>query len=125
MKLTMENPAGTNLVRSYGEGEIRVGEQRIDAPCLVAPHRLVTSLRPRTPFDLRLEDLDAVFELAPEMVIVGWAAGQAFLPARQRAWFLERRIAIEVMELGAACRTYNVLAQDGREVVALLFPSRD
>ena len=94
---------------------------RVSAPRFVLhDHR-----RPSPHFDLRLEDLDVVFELAPEMVIVGWAGGQAFLPARQRAWFLERRIAIEVMELGAACRTYDVLVQDGREVVALLFPSRD
>ncbi|MCP5328793.1 MAG: MTH938/NDUFAF3 family protein [Steroidobacteraceae bacterium] len=125
MKLTMENPGATHLVRSYDDGEIRVGEQRIDTPCLIAPRRLLTGLRPRVPADLQLEDLGPVFELVPEMVIVGWGGGQTFLPLRQRAWFLERRIAIEVMELGAACRTYNVLAQDGREIVALLFPSRD
>jgi uncharacterized protein len=124
MKLTMENPAGTHLVRRYGDGEVVVGEQRLDASCIVAPRLLVTTFRPLSPADLRLEDLGPVFELAPEMVIVGWGGGQPFLPARQRAWFLERRIAIEAMELGAACRTYNVLVQDGRSAVALLFPAR-
>jgi len=56
------------------------------------------------------------------VVVIGWAGGQTFLPAAQRRWFLERGIGIEVMELGAACRTYNVLVGDGRRVVAILFP---
>lgn len=125
MKLTMENPAGNHLVRGYGDGGVVVGDQRLEASCIVAPRRLVTAFRPRSPAELQLEDLAPVFELAPEMVIVGWGGGQPFLPARHRAWFLERRIAIEAMELGAACRTYNVLVQDGRDAVALLFPARE
>jgi uncharacterized protein len=56
--------------------------------------------------------------------LIGWAGGQLFLPAQQRSCFLERRIGLEVMELGAACRTYNVLVQDERRVIALLFPYR-
>jgi uncharacterized protein len=66
-----------------------------------------------------------VFAAQPELVIVGWGGGQTFLPAAQRQWFLTRRIGLEVMALGPACRTFNLLAQDGRRVVALLFPSQD
>jgi uncharacterized protein len=125
MKLTMENPQAARLVRAYGEGEIRIGERRVTASCLVAANVLQEDLRPRTPADLELADLEPVFALAPEVVLVGWAGGQFLMPPRQRRWFLERRIGIEVMELGAACRTYNLLVQDGRPVVALLFPRRD
>jgi uncharacterized protein len=119
----MENPSTTNLVRGYGEGEVRVGEMRFTRACIVAPQRIFSEFRPRLPADLQFEDLGPVFELSPEIVILGWAGGQPFLPARQRAWFLERRIAIEPMELGAACRTYNVLVQDGRDAIAMLFPT--
>ncbi len=125
MKLTLENPSPTNLVRGYGPGEIRIGETLVTSSCLLAAQALIADLRPRTPAELELGDLEPLFALAPEVAIVGWAGGQFLMPPRQRRWFLERRIGIEVMELGAACRTYNVLVQDGRPVVALLFPRRD
>ena len=122
MKLTMENPPATNVVRGYRVGEILIGERRLTRTCLVAAQTLLDDLRPQVPADLELADLDPLFTLRPEVAIVGWAGGQFLMPPRQRHWFLERRIGIEVMELGAACRTYNVLVQDARPVVALLFP---
>jgi len=125
MKLTMENPPAIHVVRGYREGEIRIGETLVTRTCLVAAQTLLADLRPRSPAELELPDLDPVFALRPEVAIIGWAGGQFLMPPRQRRWFLERRIGIEVMELGAACRTYNVLVQDGRPVVALLFPRRD
>ncbi len=124
MKLTLENPSPTNVVRGYGDGEIRIGETRVTSSCLVAARTLIADLRPRNPAGLELDDLETLFALQPEVAIVGWAGGQFLMPPRQRRWFLERGIGIEVMELGAACRTYNVLVQDGRPVVALLFPFR-
>jgi len=123
MKLTMENPPATHVVRTYSAGEIRIGESVLTGACIVSARTLLTDLRPRTPAALELADLDAVYALSPELVVVGWAGGQYLMPPRQRSWFLSRRIGIEVMELGAACRTYNVLVQDDRQVVALLFPA--
>lgn len=122
MKLTLENPPAIHIVRGYRDGEIRIGERVLTGSCIVAARTLHADFRPRSPPDLTLEDLEPVYALKPAVAIVGWAGGQYLMPARQRRWFLERRIGIEVMELGAACRTYNVLVQDGREAVALLFP---
>ena len=124
MKLTMENLPAMQVIRGYREGEIRIGETLVTSTCLVAAATLQVDLRPRTPAELELVDLEPLFALAPEVAIIGWAGGQFLMPPRQRRWFLERRIGIEVMELGAACRTYNVLVQDGRPVAGLLFPRR-
>lgn len=123
MKLTQDNALAPQLVRGYRDGEILIGEVRVTTACLLAARALRTDLRPQSPAELELEDLEAVFALEPEIAIVGWAGGQFLMPPRQRRWFLERRIGVEVMQLGAACRTYNLLAQDGRPVVALLFPA--
>jgi uncharacterized protein len=124
MKLTMENPPATQLVRGYRDGEVRIGARSVTSTCLLAAQTLLVDLRPQTPADLELADLESLFALQPEVAIVGWAGGQFLMPPRQRRWFLERKIGVEVMALGAACRTYNVLVQDGRPVVALLFPRR-
>ena len=56
----------------------------------------------------------------PQFLLFGTGAKQIFPEARLRAAFLERRIGFEVMDTGAACRTYNVLLAEGRPVAAAL-----
>jgi uncharacterized protein len=74
------------------------------------------------PDDLTLESLAAVWPLEPRVVLLG--IGHRDHPAVKslKGWLAARQIALEAMDLGAACRTYNVLAQEDRPVVALLFP---
>ena len=122
MRLTVTPTGAQLLVRSYAAGRLRIGERELLEPVIVSAETLHTDLRPRHPEEIELGDLEPVFALRPEVVIVGWAGRQLFMPASQRRWFLERGIGVEVMELGAACRTYNVLLGDGRAVVAILFP---
>jgi len=124
MRLTVTQSAA-NVVRSYRDGVLTIGEQRHDRALIVTAEYLDTTLAAQHPFQLQESDLAVVFARSPEVVIIGWAGGQLFMPAAQRRWFLERSIGLEVMELGAACRTYNVLVQDERKVAALLFPLRD
>jgi len=63
---------------------------------------------------------EQALELAPELVIFGSGARLQFVsPALQRC-LIERRIGIETMDTAAACRTYNVLASEGRKVLAAL-----
>lgn len=122
MRLTVTPGGPTLLIRSYAEGVIRIGDSQWSEPVLLGSSGLRAALRPQIPTEIEERDLTVVFDENPEVVVIGWAAGQAFLPASQRRWFLERQIGLEVMELGAACRTYNVLIGDGRRVVAMLFP---
>ena len=74
--------------------------------------------------DWLYEHLGALFELAPEVVVLSTGAKQMFPRAALRAEFATRRIGLEVMEIGAACRTYNVLVGEERKVLgAILLPS--
>ncbi len=70
---------------------------------------------------LRPEHLEAIFDLEPEVVLLGTGERQRFPPADIRAAFAARRVGLEVMDLGAACRTYNILVQEERRAVAALF----
>ncbi|MBM4199020.1 MAG: hypothetical protein FJ198_04925 [Gammaproteobacteria bacterium] len=122
MRLTV-TPSDTRLlIRGYAAGKLRIGDREITSSVVLSATQLHTDLVPQQPAELAEADLAPVFADQPEVVVIGWAGGQTFLPAAQRRWFLERGIGIEVMELGAACRTYNVLVGDGRRVVAILFP---
>jgi uncharacterized protein len=123
MKLTQQTPAGAHLIRRYGADFVLVGEAEVRRSCLVTATALVRDWPPRSVEELAVEHLAPIFELAPEVVVLSTGARQQFPRAALRAEFATRRIGLEIMEVGAACRTYNVLVGEERKVVgAILLP---
>ena len=123
MKFTQQRREGANLIRRYGADYIVVGEREIRESCIVSATTL-TPWAPRSVQELGVEHLTALFELAPEVVVLATGATQKFPRAALRAEFATRKIGLEVMEIGAACRTYNVLVGEERKVLgAILLPS--
>jgi uncharacterized protein len=121
MRLTDDRTAGAFVVRSYAPGEVRVGDAVLHRSCLISAERLVDDWRPQTLDELGEADLAAVFALQPEIVVLGSGARQRFPEQRLLAAILARGIGCEVMDTGAACRTYNVLVSESRRAVAALF----
>lgn len=122
MKLNEDANGGINLIRSYSADAVTVGAQRISGPCLVAARALITDWTPGGLESLDLASLELIWPLAPQVVLLGTGERQRFPSAAIRQAFARRQVALEPMDLGAACRTYNVLAQEDRAVVAALFP---
>ncbi len=121
MKFTLEGNSNVNLIRSYSAEEIRVGEHSIRSSCIVTADALIANWPPATLDDLQLHHLEVIFELRPELVVLGTGARQRFAPAPVRSAFAARGIGIEAMDLGAACRTFNILVQEERRAAAVLF----
>jgi uncharacterized protein len=119
MKITQQLPSGINLIRRYGPDFVVIGEQEVRASCIVTANSLA-SWAPRSVEDLDVDQLAPVFALAPEVVVLATGARQTFPRAALRAEFATRRIGLEVMEIGAACRTYNVLVGEERKVLAAI-----
>jgi uncharacterized protein len=120
MKLTDEKIGGINLIRSYAPGEVRIGETVIRSSCLVKADQIVSDWRPRSVAELSVADLDAVVAMKPEVIVIGSGPRQEFPAPEVIGAVLSRGIGCEVMDTGAACRTYNILASEGRTVVAAL-----
>lgn len=121
MKFTLESSSRVNLVRAYSRTELRIGEEQVHTSCIVAADRLISDWPPARLDALLPEHLQAIFELQPEVVLLGTGERQRFPPAEIRAAFAARRVGLEAMDLGAACRTYNILVQEERRAVAALF----
>ena len=121
VKFTLEPPTRANLVRSYSDTELRIGEQRVQHSCLLTADTLITAWPPATFDELKASHLEAIFALGPELVLLGTGPTQRFATTEVRAEFARRGIGLEVMQLGAACRTFNVLVQEERRVLAALF----
>lgn len=108
-------------ITGYGPGWVGVNGERVTGSVIIA------SSGERLPWPVqRFEDLgpDAFHTLAGlDIEVALFGSGQRIRFPRP-AWLaplLERRIGLETMDSAAACRTYNILAQEGRRVaVALL-----
>jgi len=118
MKFTRELPANINLVRSYHDHSVRIGEQVLSGSCLFNADELIADWAPRRLEELTAAHFAAAFAWQPEIILLGTGTRQQF-PAREiHAAILARGIGFEVMDTGAACRTYNVLVGENRRVAA-------
>ncbi len=109
-------------IETFGGGGFRVGGERIEGSLLilddVARPWPVASLQALAP-----ADFDAVLAAGPatvEFVLLGLGRVMAPPPRPVREALAAARIGLEVMDTPAACRLYNVLAQEGRRVAAAL-----
>jgi uncharacterized protein len=121
MQLTLEAGSRANLIRGYSEAEIRIGELSVRRSCVVTADTLITDWAPESFADFRPEHLATILAQEPEVVVIGTGPASQFAPAAIRALLAQQGVGLEVMRLGAACRTYNVLVQEQRRVAAVLF----
>jgi uncharacterized protein len=120
MKFTRELPANINLVRSYEPGTIRIGERLLQDSCLFNANELIAEWTPKTIAELSAEHFVAAFAWQPEIILLGTGVRQQFPSREIYAAILAKGIGFEVMDTGAACRTYNVLVSEDRRAVAAL-----
>ncbi len=120
MKLQPDRIEGFNAITAFAPGLVKVNGQP-HTTSLVLPWRGEALAWPCSAFEqLRAEHFEQLLPLAPELVIFGSGQRLRFVaPALLRS-LIDRRIGVETMDTAAACRTYNVLASEGRAVVAAL-----
>jgi uncharacterized protein len=124
VKLHLERPGGIHLVRGYSDAGIRIDDRLYAESVVVNAETVIEGWPPRTLADATAEDLRQALALHPEVLLIGTGRKQAF-PARELLALLhESRVGFEIMDTGAACRTYNVLASEGRNVAAALIVER-
>jgi uncharacterized protein len=120
--LQLHRPGDHLYVHSVSETSIRVAEQHYESAIIMSSEQLIDDW-PVTSFAmLAVGDLDPVFELQPEIVIIGTGKRQAFLSPELMIAFYRRGIGVEAMNTAAAARTFNVLVSEERNVAAILMP---
>lgn len=117
MKFLLENTPGLNRFTGYGPGYVTVNQLRHETSLVVAADRLLVDWPLRWQ-DLAAANFEFLLSLHPEIVIMGSGPVQKFLhPSLFRA-LNAARVGLEFMDTPAACRTYNILVSEGRNVVA-------
>lgn len=120
MKLNLESQTAVQLVRAYSPGQLRIGEYLWRESIIIASASPPRSWRPRSMLELQAADLAPLLELRPEVLLFGSGPRQQFPERALLADLYASRIGFEIMDTGAACRTYNVLLGEGRAVAAAL-----
>lgn len=119
MKLHASRPSGVNTITGYGEGYVLVNGERHESSVVVLRDR-VEEWSTRSFDALCAADFTFLRELKVEIVLLGTGARQRFPHPRLAAALAQAGIGLEVMDVQAACRTYNILVAEERKVAAAL-----
>ena len=119
MKLHASGPASYNTITGYGEDYVQVNNLRYQTSLIV----MADTVRDWDAADfssLSATSFQVLAELKPEIILLGTGPKQRFPHPRLTASLVQAGIGVEVMDLKAACRTYNILAAEERKVAAAL-----
>jgi uncharacterized protein len=125
VKLQPDFLDGVNTIARHDDSRVWVGSQAYQGSVVVPWSGAVRSWPPGRFEQLTQADFDGLLEHSPEIVIFGSGSRLRFPQPALLRTLIDRRVGFESMDTAAACRTYNVLASEGRNVVAaLLFEMR-
>ena len=120
MKLHLNTTTTRNIFTAHGAGYVAVGGRRFEHPIVVTPEQVFTDWQPQG-FDALDENHFAYFlALKPEILLLGTGALQRFPHPHLYRQLIAARIGVEYMHTAAACRTYNILMEEDRKVVAAI-----
>jgi uncharacterized protein len=110
----------TQSVTAYGPGWVAIQGEKIQHSVLITSDGLRMDWQCRTFEELGPHHFAQLAELAVELVIFGSGERLRFPKPEWQTGLMQRRMGLETMDTQAACRTYNILAGEGRKVAAAL-----
>ena len=119
MKINADLPE-VHSITGYGTGWIGVGNEKITESVILSSRGLRLAWPCAHFEDLTPEHFAQLAPLEAELVIFGSGNRTRFAPPAWLQALMARRIGVESMDTHAACRTYNILAGEGRHVIAAL-----
>lgn len=120
MKLHLARIDGQNAFTGYGEGYVLVNGNRHERSLIVLARQLVENWEVARIEDLADADMDLLAGLRVEILLLGTGQALRFPPPRLLPRLAAAGTGVEVMDTPAACRTYNILLAEGRNVAAAL-----
>ena len=120
MQISRAEGNASNAIIAYAAGEIRMRDRVFHASLIATRDAVISAWKPAPVEQLAIDDFGRLLELSPDVVILGTGPKQRMPPPELFAAFASRGIGLEVMDTGAACRTYNLLLSEHREVAVAL-----
>lgn len=120
MKLHMSKPEGLNLFTSYGDGFVAVNLEKHEKSLILLPDAIHPAWTEASVDTLCEADMQKLLQLGCEIILLGTGNTLRFPSRDHLRLFPTAGIGLEIMDSKAACRTYNILAAEGRKVAAAI-----
>ena len=122
MQLTRDSST-QHLIRAWEPGRVRIAERWVAGNVIVSAEQILEGWTTATPTALTVEDLAPALAFTPTILLLGTGTDRFLPDVELMAALAQQRVGLEIMSTPAACRTFNVLLQEQRRVVAALFNS--
>lgn len=120
MSLTLDENNAIYQIRAYQPGQIQINERIYNNSIIIAPEKLIEHWQPQNINALRSQDLTMIIDLHPAILIIGTGEQLRFPSIEVYGDLINHGIGVEIMDTRAACRTYNALTAENRDVMAAL-----
>ena len=120
MKLQSDPHSGANTITGYGDGYVEINRTPYSHAVLLSSDAEIQEWAVKSFDELRVEDFSQMASLKPELILIGTGQRQRFPKPELLKTLIEAKIVFEVMDSQAACRTYNILVGEGRQVLLAL-----
>lgn len=118
MELNLEHPRDYLFVRHADGHAVVVADQSYGSSFILTRDRVIGDWPVADVAAMAPPHVEAIVALKPDVVLLGTGARQTFPSQAVLAAFLHRGVGVEVMDNAAAARTWDILAGEGRNVVA-------
>ena len=120
MKLQSDPHSGANTITGYGDGYVEINRTPYSHAVLLSSDGEIREWSVKSFDELSVGDFSQMASLKPELIIIGTGKRQRFPKPELLKTLIEAKIGFEVMGSEAACRTYNILVGEGRQVLLAL-----
>ena len=118
MKFAEDNLNEGYFITSYETGKLMVNGKTITSSIVIAPDKLLEDWMLADISNLTAEHIEKIIQFNPELVLLGTGKNLTFPEVAIYSQLIKMGIGVDIMDTGAACRTYNILSGEGRRVIA-------
>lgn len=123
MRFAEENALSKYSIKAYSAHSVTVNEEEYTQNIILSSEKGVAPLECKTVEQLSIEMLSSFLSEQPDMLLIGTGEQHLMIHPELVAFLASHKVGVENMDTKAACRTFNLLANEDRNVIALLFVS--
>ena len=120
MKLQSDPHSGANTITGYGDGYVEINQTPYAHAVLLSSDGAISEWPVQSFEGLEASHFTQMVDLNPELILIGTGSKQRFPRPELLKSLILAKIGFEIMDSQAACRTYNILVGEGRQVLLAL-----
>ncbi len=121
MKFAEDHNSSKYKITGYDAKGVKINGKTFKQSFILSPMEFISDWQPQDLSSLSVEHFSDLYKMKPEVIILGTGAKQVFPDREILKYLVQNRIGYEIMDTQAACRTFNVIMAEGRNVVAGMF----